>query len=351
MYQAEIDLLRRFSYEGYSTPDVAAGYAQALQAARRAVAGLLHCDPAEVVLTHSTSEGIGIVAHGLSWQPGDEVITSDLEHLSGIAPWRHLARLYGVRVVYLKSEGGHLSAEAYARAMTERTKLICVSHVSWATGTVLPVAEICRAARDAGVLTLIDGAQSAGHLAIDLGAIDCDFYTVSGQKWLLGPEGTGALFVRRRALDRVHPTRIGWSSLADFDPDAEALQYQGDARSFETGTLHAPAFAGLAEAVRLLQGAGCEAVFARAVHLAGLAREQLASLPHVRILSPATTPSGLLTFAVAGADPDACVQRLWREHRIIVRSIPPLGALRASFHAFNTEADVDALVRGVAALN
>lgn len=350
VYEAEVELLRRFSYEGYSTPDVAAAYAQALHAARKAVAGLLHCDVSEVVLTHSTTDAIGIVAHGLEWQPGDEVITSDLEHSSGIAPWLHLARLYGVRVVYLRSEDGHLPAEAYARAITERTKLICVSHVSWATGTVLPVREICRLARDAGVLTLIDGAQSAGHIPVDLGTVDCDFYAVPGQKWLLGPEGTGALFVRRRALDRLNPTRIGWSSLADFDPEAQTLAYHPDARRFEGGTVHAPAFAGLAKAVGILQNVGLEAVFAQAVRLAGLARERLAALPHVHILSPAATPSGLLTFTVAGTDPDQCVRRLWQEHRVIVRSIPPLGALRASFHAFNTEEDVEALVRGVALL-
>lgn len=347
-FQAQVDLLQRFSYEGYSTPTVAAAYARALTAARRAIAGLLNCSSDEIVLTSSTSDGVGIVAQGLTWEPGDEIITSDLEHIAGIAPWFGLAQRYGVRVVSLESKDGHLEAEDFRRAITARTKLICVSHVSWATGTVLPVEEICRTAREAGVLTLIDGAQSVGHIPIDLQDIACDFYTVSGQKWLLGPEGTGALFVRSSALEKVFPTRIGWSSLESPVVTDGVLHFQPDARRFETGTLHAPAYAGLAQSVNMLQRIGAATIFSHAVNLSALAAELLAELDHVTVLSPPATRSGLLTFSIPG-DADAWVRKLWEEHKVIVRSIPHLHALRASFHAFNTEDDVRALVRAVAA--
>lgn len=376
-FEAQVELLRRFSDEGFSTPDVAEAYGEAIESARETIADLLHCDADEIVLTNSTSDGIGIVAHGLDWQPGDEIITSDLEHIAGIAPWLDAATRRGAKVVTLEGENGHLHAERFAEALTPRTKLICLSHICWTTGTVLPLKEICAIAREAGGLTLVDGAQSAGHIPVDVGDLGCDFYTVSGQKWVLGPEGTGALYVNKAVLEDVAPTRIGWSSLESSDPDDGTLTFHPNARRFETGIVHAPAYAALARSIEMLQAIGMDNVFARAVELSARARDGLSKLPGVKILSPADTPSGLLTFAVAEPNRQASssvrgnsddsgddapqshaerlVAELWREHRVIIRSLASVPgysepALRASFHVFNTEADVDELVAGIAQL-
>lgn len=350
--RAAVELLDLIAREGYASPPALSAYSQALKEAREALASVVSCEPRSIALTHSTSEGIGIVASGLEWQAGDEVIISDLEHISGIAPWKRLAQAKGVVVRTLQSEGGRLPAERIVAAITPKTKLICISHVSYATGAILPVQEVCRAARAKGVLVLVDGAQAAGHLPVDAPALGCDFYAFPGQKWLLGPEGTGALYVAPHALEKIEPSRIGWASLV-HDPaqaDDDDVRLLPDARRFETGTIHAPAFRGLVQSIRMLEAIGWEAIFQRALYLANLAREELSRIPGVRVLTPQAEASGLLTFAVDGVDPERVVKDAWSKHRVVIRSIPSFAALRASFHAFNDPSDVETLAAAVAAL-
>src|SRR5690606_35345575 len=136
-------------------------------------------------------------AAGIDWRAGDEVIISDLEHVSGVAPWQRLATARGVKIINLKSLGGYVSPRQIEEAITDSTRLVCLSHVSYATGAELPVREACAAASRRGVMVVVDGAQSAGHILVDVRSIGCDFYALPGQKWLLGPEGTGALYVRK----------------------------------------------------------------------------------------------------------------------------------------------------------
>lgn len=345
--KAEIDLLTKLVEEGFSSPPAMKAYIEALEAARMAIARLLGCDAANIALMHSTSDGIGSVAAGLPWKEGDEVIVSDLEHVSGIAPFLHLERSRGVRVINLASEGGNLSPRAVEAAMSKRTRLLCISHVSYSTGALLPVAELCRIAREAGCLSLVDGAQGAGNVPFDVAELGCDFYALPGQKWLLGPEGTGALYVAPGALEALEPTRIGWASLANEDVLRNGLAFSPTAKRFETGTIHAPAFAALEAALRLLETFGWEKVHARIRSLAARAQAALGAVKGVRLLTPAGTPSGLVTFEVEGADPDRLVGALWREHRVVVRSIPWPRGVRASFHAFNTEEELERFVEAL----
>ena len=347
-FEKEVELLEVIYREGFSSPPALAAYSQALAEAKKALASVLACDPGTLALTHSTSDGLGMVASGLDWRPGDEVIISDLEHVSGVAPWRELALRRGIVVKELKSEGGYLEPSRVIEAITSRTKLICISHVSYATGAVLPVREVCATAREMGVLVVVDGAQAAGHLPIDVAALGCDFYAVPGQKWLLGPEGTGALYVAPHALDKLSPSRIGWASIAGEGEGPDGIALHADARRYETGTVHAPAFAALAQSIRTLEGLGWPNIFERAKSLARRAAQGLSELEGVRVLTPTWAGSGLLTFAVVGAEPERIVKELWAKRRIVIRSIPRPAALRASFHAFNDESDVDALVSAVA---
>lgn len=345
--EAQIALLSLFVEEGFASPVAMKAYTRALERARRAVARFLGCKAESVALVHSTSEAIGTVAAGLPWEPGDEVIISDLEHISGIAPWVQLERTRGVRVVHLRSEGGNLRPEAVKAAITPRTRLLCLSHVSYATGALLPVEEICGFAREAGVLSLIDGAQGAGCVPFDVASLGCDFYAMPGQKWLLGPEGTGALYVAPRALEAVEPTRVGWASLADEDAAGGEARLSPEAKRFESGTVHAPAFAGLEAALRFLEGFSWERVYERIRSLAARAREALREVRGVRVLTPDESPSGLVSFEVEGKSPERVVRELWEKRRIVVRSIPSPRAVRASFHAFNTEEELEHFVRAL----
>ena len=346
--EAQIALLRLFVEEGFASPASLKAYAEALERARSSLARFLGCEAQSVALLHSTSEAIGTVAAGLRWKPGDEVIVSDLEHVSGIAPWLHLARTRGVRVVHLKSEGGTLRPEAVKAQVTERTRLDCISHVSYATGAVLSVEESCRIARDAGALSLVDGAQGAGCVPFDVASLGCDFYAMPGQKWLLGPEGTGALYVASRALEALEPTRVGWASLADEDAAGGGIVLSPAAKRFESGTVHAPAFAGLEAALRFLGSFGWDRVYERIRSLAARAREALRSVRGVRLVTPSDSPTGLVTFEVEGKSPERVVRELWEKRRIVVRSIPSPRAVRACFHAFNTEEELEQFIQALA---
>lgn len=348
--QAETDLLYVLVNEGFSSPPAAQAYTAALKDVRAVLADAVNAAPKNIALTHSTSEGIGIVAAGLPWQEGDEVIISDLEHISGVAPWLHLAETKGVKVVNLRTEGGLLSLGAVEEVLSSRTRLVCISHVSYATGAVLPVREVTELAHRQGALVVVDGAQGTGHLPVDVDDLGCDFYAFPGQKWFLGPEGTGALYVKDEALEAVEPTRIGWASVADEDIDALTYSLHPDARRFEIGTVHAPAFAGLAASVRLLAEIGWDTIFEHAKSLSASARSKLTALDGIKILSPADAPSGLLTFSVGEHDSNELVKSLWSEYRVVIRSIPFPKALRASFHAFNNEEDVERMVEGLGRL-
>jgi len=341
-------LSRLILEEGFASPPAIEAYVKALDGARAAFARAIGAEASTIALMHSTSEGIGTVAAGIDWRPGDEVVFSDLEHISGIAPWVELSRRIGVKIVNLRSEGGYLSADQFEHALGERTRLVCLSHVSYSSGAELPVKEVSALAHERGALVVVDGAQGAGNVPVDVEDIGCDFYAVPGQKWLLGPEGTGALYVNKRALEVLKPTRVGWASVAQEEPLKAEARLHVDARRFETGTVHAPAFAALAASIGVLESVGWDRIAARNRALASLARRRLASIEGARALTPEDRATGLLTFAIEGVDPDRAVKFLW-ERRIVIRSIPRRGALRASFHAFNNEEDVERLVEGVQA--
>ncbi len=343
----EIALLELIGSEGFASPPAMRAYMEALSGARRAIAGAISAPANTVALMHSTSEGLGVVAAGLTWKAGDEIIISDLEHTSGIAPWVHLARTHGVKIINLESHEGALPASAISQACTDRTRLVCISHVSYATGAVLPIQEVVSDVEKVGGLVVVDGAQGAGHVPVDVGAMECHAYAFPGQKWLLGPEGTGGLYVREDVIDRIEPTRVGWASVESEDLSGLSFSFHADARRFETGTMHAPAFASLAKAIQILTSIGWEQIFEHARDLAHQARRELETINEVRILSPSDAASGLLTFQVDGVDQEALVKQLWSKHRIVVRSIPKPYSIRASFHAFNTEGEVGRLVEAI----
>lgn len=344
----QVELLTLFNSEGFAAPPVLKAYSRTLDEARKSIADAIGAPSHSVALTHSTSEGIGIIAAGIDWKPGDEVIITELEHSSGIAPWLYLAKEKGVHVVTVPGTGGVVDAAAVAERMTPRTRLICISHVAYGSGAVLPIEQISRMAEERNVWVLVDGAQAAGHVPVDVTALGCHFYALPGQKWLLGPEGTGALYVREDLVEAISPTRVGWASVRDEGPGVFTHAVRSDARRFETGTIHAPAFASLTASIELLTRIGWERLFAHAKALAHSAREQISQLPGIHIVSPSVAPSGLLTFTVEGVHDDQLVARLWSQHRVVVRSVPaPTRGVRASFHVFNNDNDVERLCEAV----
>ncbi len=313
---------------------------------------LLGAGPDEIAMTHHTTEGMNIAAWGLNWRPGDEIVTTTLEHEGGLLPAYAVARRFGltIRVVDLGLGEGDCVSKI-AAALSPRTRLVVISHVSYVTGAVLPVAEIAGAAHRVGALVAVDGAQSAGAIPVDVHALGVDFYAVPGQKWLCGPEGIGALYVRRERIAELAPTFVGFTSLQDFnsrDLSGYFIPAPG-ARRFEVGTLFWPALFGMREGLRWLEeDVGLDTVFARGQAITQRFREMLIALPGTTIHSPAAH-AGLTTFSVDGLDaaevPDSLAER-----GVIIRPVHDPAWLRTSTGFFNNDDDLARLRDGLLAL-
>jgi L-cysteine/cystine lyase len=319
---------------------------EAVNDLRTALARLAKVDPSEIALTHHTTEGINIVVHGLNWQPGDEVVTTTSEHEGGLLPVYVLRQRHGVDVKIIDITPDNVVADVDA-AITPRTRLLVISHVLWNTGAHLPLAEIVAMAHQHNVLVLVDGAQSAGAVPLDLPATGVDFYALPGQKWLCGPEGTGALYVRKDRLSLVSPTFVGFLTLEDingYDLSGNFLPARDSARRFEVGSLYRPGIFGLLANLKWLEDTiGWEWIHQRIAHLAEYARNVLQELPGVTILTPPGPQAGLVTFNVEGLDPAKTMAKLAKDD-LILRYIRHPYALRISTGFYNTEEDIDRLV-------
>ncbi|HEY0753443.1 MAG TPA: aminotransferase class V-fold PLP-dependent enzyme [Ktedonobacteraceae bacterium] len=315
------------------------------QTTRDTLARLLNADEKEIALTANTGEGLNIISYGLNWQPGDEIITTNHEHISLLAPLYQLRARYGVviRVADLGLRAELPVLKAVADLVTPRTRLIAISHVTWSTGSRLDVAEVGYMGREHGIPVLIDGAQSAGAIPLDLPALGVDFYALPGQKWLCGPDGTGALYARHEALEYVTSTYVGyWSA-----EDAHAVEWklQMNAKRFEVGGRQTAAVAAQGRTLTWLeQTVGHDWLFARIAELNRYAAQALPAVPGLSLLSPQPGASGLLSFSLEGRDSNEVVTYLSEQHHISIRSIPDNSSLRISTGFYNTEEEVDTLV-------
>lgn len=316
---------------------------------RRAVAAVVGASEEEIALTHYTTEGVNIAVWGLDWRPGDEIVITNLEHSGVFLPVWAVQQRFGVTVRIAELGFGEGDAvAAFAGLIGPRTRLVVFSHVAYCTGAMLPAKEIVALAHERGALALIDGAQSVGAIPVDVKDLDVDFYAMPGQKWLCGPEDTGALYVRRERLDTLQQTYVGYRSMARYAFDAPYLPLP-DARRFEVGSRHVPSLVGQATSTEwIIEEVGLDWACTRIRRLLARARAGLAEVPGVRVLTPANA-AGLLSFTVEGIDPDTVVSRLDAQ-RIIIRSIKVPNCARAAFGFYATEEDVDRFVAAVSAI-
>jgi L-cysteine/cystine lyase len=348
--------LRYESYSGPTTTEVLESGIAIRNRSKEAVARLFNATPEEILLTENTTEGLNVVLNGLRFDAGDEVIICDLEHPSVLLPAYNLRANRDVSVKIV-SPGPDPTPEQlvdlYSGAMTNRTRLVFLSHVQYSTGVRMPVAEIAERAHAMGAQVLVDGAQGPGHLALDMPALGVDFYSSPGQKWLLGPDQTGALFIRRDRVPELHPSRIGHAFAESYDLKGGFVPARDDIGKFMVSTTSMPLRAGYLAAVERILDLGPGLVEARQLALAGRLKRALSDTPGVRVLSPLTGAgcTGLTTFTVDGMDNEVVAGRLWADSTILVRAIGHPLAVRASASFFNTEDEVDALadaVRGLA---
>ena len=316
----------------------------------------------QVIFTRNTTDGISLVAEaiGRTLRPGDEILVTEMEHHSNIIPWQMAARDRGavVRGVPVVGEGV-LDLEAFERLLTERTRVVAVAHVSNVLGTINPVEQIVRKARAAGALTLLDGAQAAPHLKLDMSAIDCDFYAFSPHK-MLGPTGIGVLYGRRSILETLEPARGGSEMIKEVWIDH--ARWNDLPWRFEPGTPPIAEAVGLTAAVDYLDKLEMDRVGEHERELTRQALEGLAGLRGVTVYGPrdAAGRGAVVAFAVAGVHPhdgsallDAQGIAVRAGHHCaqpLMRTLGVVGTLRASFSVYTAPSEIETLVRAVAEL-
>jgi cysteine desulfurase/selenocysteine lyase len=316
----------------------------------------------EVVFTRGTTDGINLVADALgrALRPGDEILITDMEHHSNIIPWQMAARDRGVTVRSIPlSDDGLLDLDAFGRILTERTKVVAFAHVSNVLGTINPVAKLCTRARAAGAVTVVDGAQAAPHLPLDMSLLNCDFYVFSSHK-MLGPTGIGVLWGRRAALEALEPTRGGGEMIKEVWIDR--ARWNDLPWRFEPGTPPIAEAVGLMAAIEYLEKLGMERVAEHEGALARMTVEQLAAIPGVTVYGPraGVRRGAVVAFSVDGLHPHD-VAALLDEQGIAVRAghhcAQPLmrwcgvvGTARASFSVYNSSEEIALLSHALAAL-
>jgi L-cysteine/cystine lyase len=339
---------------GRAHPDQWAEALVRMEEARSAVAATLVADPADIALTHSTTDGMNLVISSLPWAPGDRVVTTGHEHPGGLGPLWALRDRLGVEIETVDvGDGGDPDGvvAAFERALARPARALMVSHVLWTTGAVMPVARLGDVARSAGAVCVIDGAQSAGAIPVLLDDLGVDAYAIPAQKWLLGPEGMGALWVRRGLADALTPAAAG--SLAYAQTPATASRSLADAgtaegrlhpgaRRFEATGFHRPSVTGFARSLGWLSMyVGLPWAHARAGALAAAAHDRLAAIPGVRMVTPRAAMGTLVSFRIDGWPAAAAVPELGARAFAIIRDVPSIDAVRISVGFWNTDAELD----------
>ncbi len=362
--QPVIDAMSRFYARDYANIhrgvyELSERATTAFEGARRKVAHFLGAaDPHEIVFVRGTTEAINLVAQTFGRQrvgEGDEVLVTHMEHHSNIVPWQMLCGERGARLRVAPIDGrGQLVMEEFERLIGPRTRLVAVTHVSNALGTVNPVEEIVRIAHARGVPVLLDGAQAVPHAAVDVRALDCDFYAFSGHK-LFGPSGIGVLYGRSEHLDAMPPYQGGGEMILSVRFDETT--YKPAPYKFEAGTPDIAGAVGLGAAVDYVQRLGYEAIAAHERDLLLYATERLVEIPGLRLIGTAERRESLVSFVMEGAHPhdigtilDGEGVALRTGHHCAQPVMDYFGVpatARASFALYNTRDDVDALVRGL----
>lgn len=334
---------------------VGAKASELYEAARARVAQFLNArEPAEIVFTRGTTEAINLVAS--SWgetfvKAGDEIIVTEMEHHANLLPWMRLAEKQGAHLkVWRITDDGRLNLDDLEQLLTERTRLVAVSHISNVLGTVNPVAAICQRAHAAGALCLVDAAQSVAHMPVDVQAIDCDFLAFSGHK-AYGPTGIGVLYAKRALLETMPPYHVGggmvqivrWDRLVWAEPPAK----------FEAGTPPIGEAIGLHAALDFIDAIGRDAIERYERELTEYALERLQEVPDLRLHGPIPDRAGIFAFSLGEIHPHD-IATVLDTHDIAIRAglhcAHPLGerlggaTARASLALYNDTQHIDALI-------
>ncbi len=333
----------------------------AYEEARAKVAAFIGAPPEELVFTRGTTEAINLVAYSYGdayVRPGDEILVTEMEHHSNLVPWQLLAQRRGARLrfVRVRPEDGTLDLDSLDRCLTERTRVVAVTHQSNVVGTINPVRDIAERAHAVGAVVLVDGAQSVPHMPVRVQDLGCDFLAFSGHK-MCGPTGIGALWGRRELLEAMPPFHGGGEMIERVE--LERSTYKDPPHRFEAGTPNIADAIALGVAVDYLQVVGMEAVRAHEKALVRYALAQLAEVKGLRLYGPRDPElrGGAMAFSLEGVHPHdvaqvldgegVCVRAGHHCAQPLHRALGVAATARASVYLYNTPEDIDALVRGL----
>lgn len=349
------DALRRFAqqYEDYAYLD--SGFYKAIEALRLSAAAMINAHRDEIAFIKNTSEGIAIVAAGIDWQPGDRIVTTNVEYPANMYPWMDAAKRFGVELITvpeITAANGSRSVplDALLKAADHpRTRLLALSHVEYASGQRHDLATIGQFCRQRNILFCVDAIQSMGVLPLDVRAMNVDYLAADGHKWLLGPEGAGVFFCRRELLAITRPLSVGWMNVInDQDYGHYDLTLKSDARRFECGTHNLPGLLAFKASLELLLNLGVQAVSQRLRTLTDRLCSGLIEKGYT-VISPRAADdwSGIVSFTSAADDHPKIFYNLRVNYQteIALRE----GRLRVSAHFYNTEEQIDRLLEDTSA--
>ena len=331
----------------------------AYEKARESVRSFLNAASVdEIVFTKNSTEAINTVAYGYGMPrigEGDEIVLSILEHHSNIVPWHFIRERQGAKLVWVPvDDDGGLHLDEFEKRLTERTKLVAITHMSNVTGTVVPIKEIARIAHERGIPVLVDGSQGAVHLPVDVQDLGCDFYVFTGHK-VYGPSGIGVLYGKKEMLEQMRPFQGGGEMI--FDVTEDVVTYNDPPHRFEAGTPPIVQAIGLGVALDYMRGIGREAIAAHEASLRDYAHERLSAVNSLRIFGNAPGKGAIISFELHGIhahDVSMVIDRSGVAVRAGTHCAQPLlqrfgvtSTCRASFGLYNTRAEVDALAEAL----
>lgn len=313
--------------------------------ARKLAAEFIHAQPDEIAFVKNTSEGIAFVANGLTWQAGDEVISTNVEYPSNVYPWIDLSLRFGVKHVIVKERDARIPIEDLFAAVTPRTKMIALSHVEYASGFRHDLAAIGAFCRQHNILLCVDAIQSIGAMPVDVEAMNIDFLSADGHKWMLAPEGCGIFYCNRRHIQTLHP-EVGWMNVVNpSNYDQIDFTLQTNAKRFECGSYNIPGLMGMHAALEVLTQIGIDSISQRILALTDLLIKGLEGKGY-EVFSPRDPKerSGIVSFISHTHDHTQVMKQL--EDKKIIIAVRG-GRLRASPHFYQTPEHIQRLINAL----
>ena len=337
------DAARRYLTHAEENAYLRGGFFKQVERVRAQAALLMDANPAEIAFVKNTSEGLSFVANGLTWQNGDNVVTTNAEFPANIYPWQAL-RSRGVQVRMVLEEDGRIPFERLTEAIDNRTRVVSISSVQFASGFRTDLASLGEYCQSKGVFLCVDAIQSLGAFPIDVKAMKIDFLAADGHKWLCAPEGAGLFYVRKEIQGYLQPTTIGWLSMKDpFNFGKYQFEFADTARRYESGSYNLPGVFALGGAIQLALEVGIEEIAKRLLRLTDRLAVGLRERGYRVISSRAPAEaSGIVAFISDVHDHEEVQRHLEGEHRIVIAV--RCGRLRASPYFYNTDNEIDQLI-------